>query len=64
MNCSPGRRLDESPGETPKDRPLTPEDFWATIYRHLGIDIHHGLLDYAGRPKHILDSGETIRELV
>lgn len=51
-------------GETPKDRPLTPEDLWATVYRHLGIDIHHGLLDYAGRPKHILDSGEPIRELV
>src|SRR6202043_107732 len=25
-------------GEHPKDRPLTPNDLWATMFRHLGID--------------------------
>src|SRR5690606_3074262 len=25
-------------GERPKERPLTPNDLWATVYRHLGID--------------------------
>ena len=27
-----------SKGEHPKERPLTPKDMLATIYRHLGID--------------------------
>jgi len=25
-----------SKGEQPKDRPLTPNDLWATVYRHFG----------------------------
>jgi hypothetical protein len=25
-------------GEYPKERPLTPRDLLATVYRHLGID--------------------------
>jgi hypothetical protein len=50
--------------ETPRDRPLAPEDLWATIYRHLGIDVHHGLPDHTGRPMHILPAGSPIRELV
>ena len=54
----------DAKGEVPKDRPLTPEDLWATIYRHLGIDINHGLPDHTGRPIHILPFGEPIRELV
>ncbi|HVW00809.1 MAG TPA: DUF1501 domain-containing protein, partial [Planctomycetaceae bacterium] len=28
-------------GEVPQDRPLSPNDLWATVYRHLGIDTHH-----------------------
>jgi hypothetical protein len=51
-------------GEVPKDRPLTPNDLWATIYRHLGIDYTHAFLDHSGRPMPILPFGEPIRELI
>lgn len=51
-------------GEAPKDRPLSPNDLWATIYRHLGIDTEHAFPDHAGRPMPILPSGSAIRELV
>jgi hypothetical protein len=50
-------------GEDPKDRPLTPNDLWATIYRHLGIDPNHTFPDHTGRPMPILPFGEPIREL-
>jgi hypothetical protein len=51
-------------GEIPKDRPLTPNDLWATIYRHLGIDYNHAFLDHSGRPMPILPFGEPISELI
>lgn len=51
-------------GEYPQERPLTPNDLWATMFRHLGIDIHHTFPDHAGRPMPILPYGEVIRELV
>jgi hypothetical protein len=51
-------------GEVPKDRPLTPNDLWATIYRHLGIDYSHAFLDHSGRPMPILPFGEPIHELI
>ncbi len=50
-------------GTHPHDRPLTPNDLWATVYRHLGIDHHDTLPDQTGRPMHILPFGEAIREL-
>src|SRR5205085_4248196 len=50
-------------GEYPKDRPLTPKDLLATVYRHLGIDPRHEFKDHAGRPIPILADGEPIREL-
>ena len=53
-----------SRGEYPQDRPLTPQDLLATIYRHLGIDYHQSFLDLSGRPIPILFSGEPIRELL
>ncbi|QDU92275.1 DUF1501 domain-containing protein [Lignipirellula cremea] len=51
-------------GEHPVDRPLTPNDLWATVYRHLGINHRDAILDYNGRPQHILPFGEPIRELI
>jgi hypothetical protein len=51
-------------GEVPKDRPLTPNDLWATVYRHLGIDYEQSYLDHSGRPMPILPFGEPIRELL
>lgn len=54
-----------SKGEHPKDRPLTPMDLWATVYRHLGIDwLGTSFPDRRGRPMPILPSGEPIKELV
>ena len=50
-------------GEHPADRPLTPNDLWATVYRHLGINQHDAFIDFNGRPQHILPFGEPIREL-
>jgi len=53
-----------SKGEHPQDRPLTPNDLWATVYRHLGIDYNHSFPDTAGRPMPILPYGEPIAELL
>jgi hypothetical protein len=52
-------------GEHPKDRPLTPNDLWATMFRHLGIDCNNtSFLDHRGRPMAILPYGQPISELV
>jgi hypothetical protein len=51
-------------GECPHERPLTPNDLWATIYRHLGIDTTHHFYDHSGRPMPILPFGEPIAELI
>jgi hypothetical protein len=50
-------------GEYPADRPLTPNDLWATVFQHLGINYHHAFPDHSGRPMPILPFGEPIREL-
>ena len=52
-----------SRGETPKDRPLTPNDLWASVYKHLGIDYTQSYLDHNGRPMPILPFGEPISEI-
>lgn len=51
-------------GAYPADRPLTPKDLLATIYRHLGVDYHRVFGDKIGRPVPILAEGEPIRELI
>lgn len=53
-----------SKGEFPTERPYTPQDMLATVYRHLGIDVTQTLTDYSGRPVHILNEGEPIPELI
>ena len=53
-----------SKGETPKDRPLTPNDLWATVYKHLGIDPERSFPDHSGRPMPILPFGQPIDELL
>jgi hypothetical protein len=54
-----------SRGEEPRDRPLTPNDLWATMFRHLGIDhAHTSFLDHSGRPMPILPFGTPIAELL
>ena len=51
-------------GEYPAERPLSPQDLLATIYRHLDIDHRAEFRDFSGRPIRILPKGEPIRELV
>ena len=50
-------------GEFPKDRPLTPGDLHATIYKVLGVDPTTHFLDRSGRPVAAIDSGTVIEEL-
>jgi len=52
-----------SKGEEPSERPLTPNDLWASVYRHIGIDYQHTLHDLQGRPMPILPFGSPIEEL-
>lgn len=51
-------------GEEPKENPLTPNDLWATVYRHLGIDPAQSFDDHSGRPLPILPYGNPIAELI
>lgn len=53
-----------SKGEHPKDRPMTPNHLWASVYRHLGIDYTDSFPDHRGRPMPILPYGEPIPELL
>lgn len=46
-------------------RPVHYKDVFATVYHHLGIDPHRtALTDPQGRPQHLLDEGQPIRELI
>ena len=51
-------------GEYPIDRQLSPNDLWATVYRHLGIDPNESFPDLSGRPMPILPFGSPIPELL
>jgi hypothetical protein len=52
-------------GENVVDRRVSPQDFLATIYRHLGIDYERvAIPDRAGRPTPIVTDGHAIPELL
>ena len=51
-------------GEHPISRALTPNDIWATMLAHLGIDQNRTFLDHGGRPQPILPFGAPINELL
>lgn len=53
-----------SKGEYPVERPMSPNDLWATVYQFLGIDYDECFDDFQGRPMSILPFGEPIKELV
>ena len=54
-----------SKAETPKDRPMTPNHLWATVFRHLKIDYKNASFPgEGGRPMPMLTDGEPIAELV
>ena len=46
------------------ERPVTPGDLAATIYRHFGIAPESTYQDHQGRPFRLVDHGEAIRELL
>ncbi len=50
-------------GAYPKDNPKDPQDVLATLYRHLGVDIHAEYLDHTGRPRPVLPFGKPLSEL-
>lgn len=51
-------------GEYPIDRRFSPNDLWATVYHHLGLNPDTAFPDHAGRPMPSLPFGEPIRELL
>jgi hypothetical protein len=64
-----GLKMGQVIGETdpraayPKDRPVLPEELWATVYRHLGIDTSGFMRDLSDRPIPILPHAKPIKEL-
>jgi hypothetical protein len=54
----------DSRGERAIDRPVTSQQIHAMLYRVLGIDPETTLTDGGGRPVHLIDDREAIRELV
>jgi hypothetical protein len=51
-------------GEAPVDRPLTPQDFHATLYHVLGVDPYMTFQEPGGRPVPAIDHGDVIKELL
>jgi len=51
-------------GEYVTERRVSPQDFLATIYRHLGIDYERVTInDFSGRPHFLTQNGRAIPEL-
>jgi uncharacterized protein (DUF1501 family) len=54
----------EADGGNIKERPITPQDLAATIYRHMEVPLESVYYDHRGRPRPIVDNnGQPIREL-
>lgn len=54
----------ESDGGRIRERPVTPGDLAATIYRHMGVPLDTAYEDEQGRPHPVvLENGQPIREL-
>jgi Protein of unknown function (DUF1501) len=53
----------EADGGHIKERPVTPADLAATIYRHMGVPLDGTYTDGSGRPRFYVDGGEPIAEL-
>jgi hypothetical protein len=54
----------ERDGGAIKERPVTPGDIAATIYRHMGVPLEATYVDASGRPRYIVESGKPIGELL
>lgn len=53
----------EADGGHIKERPVTPGDLAATIYRHMGVPLDTTYQDGTGRPRFIVERGSPISEL-
>ncbi|HEY2253954.1 MAG TPA: DUF1501 domain-containing protein, partial [Planctomycetaceae bacterium] len=54
----------EPDGGTVKERPVTPQDLAATIYRHMEVPLDSVYYDHRGRPRPIVENnGQPLREL-
>ena len=54
----------EHDGSNIKERPVTPGDLAATIYRHMDVPLTATYLDNRGRPRNLIDgAGQAIHEL-
>ena len=51
-------------GAAPVQSPYAPQSVLAMVYRHLGIDPAATFLDFAGRPRYILEGRQPIAELL
>jgi hypothetical protein len=51
-------------GEYPRDRRYTVPQVLSTLYRAIGIDPSKTFLDGTGRPRHILDDRDPVKELI
>ncbi|HLF93872.1 MAG TPA: DUF1501 domain-containing protein, partial [Planctomycetota bacterium] len=60
-----GRVIGETDGEgfDVKDRAVTVEDYAASVYQCLGIDVRKQTTNESGRPIRILNGGAPVREL-
>jgi len=53
----------DAKGAYPMENAKAPQDVLATIYHHLGVDIHAEYPDHSGRPHPVLPFGRRIEEL-
>jgi uncharacterized protein (DUF1501 family) len=53
----------EKDGGHIKERPVTPGDLAATIYRHMGVPLDATYPDHTGRPRYVVENGKVIAEL-
>jgi uncharacterized protein (DUF1501 family) len=53
----------ESDGGSIKERPVTPADLAATIFRYFGVPQSVQYTDHQGRPRFVVDGGNPIAEL-
>lgn len=47
-----------------RERPVTPGDLAATIFRHMGVPLDLTYLDSRGRPRHAIEQGAPLPELL
>ncbi len=53
----------EKDGGTIRERPVTPGDLAATIYRFFNVPLETQYIDHQGRPRNVIDYGSPIAEL-